>query len=221
MPDTGTAPTAVQARSVRVRGIVQGVGFRPFVYRLARTNQLTGWVLNHGEGVEIHLEGSQSSLDAFVRDLVAEAPPASRIVSVEVDPAEPAGLPDFRIRASERRARPVTRISPDLPICARCLGELFDPHDPRYLYPYINCTDCGPRYSIVLGLPYDRALTTMADWPMDPYCASQYGDPMDRRFHAQPVACPHCGPHYSLEASGGGCGSSASPGTRTPPSTWT
>jgi hydrogenase maturation protein HypF len=199
MPDAGADPAAVQARSVRVRGIVQGVGFRPLVFRLARTHQLTGWVLNHDEGVEIHLEGPPPSLDAFVRELAAEAPPASRIVSVEVGPADPAGLHDFQIRASERRARPVTRISPDLPICARCLRELFDPHDRRYLYPYINCTDCGPRYSIVLGLPYDRALTTMADWPMDPYCASQYGDPMDRRFHAQPVACPQCGPHYRLE----------------------
>ena len=198
MSDASAA--AVQARAIHVRGIVQGVGFRPFVFRLARTHQLNGWVLNHEEGVEIHLEGPRLSLDRFLRELVEQAPPASRIVSVDVDSVEPAGLPDFQIRASQRRARPVTRISPDLPVCARCLNELFELHDRRYLYPYINCTDCGPRYSIILGLPYDRPLTTMADWPMDSYCASQYADPMDRRFHAQPVACPQCGPHYSFES---------------------
>ena len=192
----------IQARFVRVRGIVQGVGFRPFVFRLARANELNGWVLNHEQGVEIHLEGAASSLDRFVGDLVAQAPAASRIVSVEIDAAEPAGLPDFQIRASQRRARPATRISPDLPICARCLAELFDPGDRRYGYPYINCTECGPRFSILLGLPYDRPLTTMAAWPLDPFCAAQYADPADRRFHAQPVACPACGPHYSLEGDG-------------------
>ncbi len=192
------AAGSVEARSIRVRGTVQGVGFRPFVFRLARANHLNGWVLNHEEGVEIHLEGAPAALDRFVRELAEQAPPASRIVSVEVDLAEPAGMMDFEIRASRRRARPVTRISPDLPICARCLGELFDPSNPRYRYPYINCTDCGPRYSIILGLPYDRPFTTMAAWPMDPYCASEYADPLDRRFHAQPVACPQCGPHYSM-----------------------
>ncbi|HTX38473.1 MAG TPA: carbamoyltransferase HypF [Bryobacteraceae bacterium] len=202
MPDAAGPTVALQARSVRVRGIVQGVGFRPFVYRLAHAHQLNGWVLNHEEGVEIHLEGALPALDCFVRELVEQAPPAARIVSVEVDSSEPAGLGDFQIRPSERRARPVTRISPDLPICARCLAELFDPRDPRYRYPYINCTDCGPRYSIILGLPYDRPLTTMAAWPMDSYCAAQYDDPLNRRFHAQPVACPQCGPQYSLASDG-------------------
>ncbi|HEY1339443.1 MAG TPA: carbamoyltransferase HypF, partial [Bryobacteraceae bacterium] len=130
-------------------------------------------------------------------------PPAARIVSVAVTPAEPRGARDFEIRGSELRARPVARISPDLPVCANCLREMFDAADPRHGYPYINCTDCGPRYSIVLDLPYDRANTTMKDWRMDGYCGMQYGDPADRRFHAQPVACARCGPHYALETAAG------------------
>ena len=188
-----------QARSVRVRGVVQGVGFRPFVFRLARENALVGWVLNEEEGVEIHVEGGESGLAAFVRGLTAHPPPAARIRSLEVQPATAAGMPDFQIRASRRQARPAALVSPDLPVCERCLAELFDPAARRAGYPYINCTDCGPRYSIVLALPYDRRHTTMHSWPMDAYCERQYRDPQDRRFHAQPVACPECGPHYHLE----------------------
>jgi len=187
------------ARSIRVRGVVQGVGFRPFVYRLARTNTLNGWVLNAEEGVEIYLEGSERALDAFVRELKNDPPSAARIAEVEVRPAEPVGLHDFTIRTSERRERPTVRISPDLPVCDECLRELFDPANPRHLYPYINCTNCGPRYSVVLALPYDRPNTTMKDWPLDDYCAVEYSDPGNRRFHAQPVACPSCGPHYYLD----------------------
>ncbi len=188
-----------QARLVRVRGVVQGVGFRPFVFRLARENALAGWVLNEEEGVEIHVEGSEPCLDAFVRDLTKFPPPAARIRSLDVAPVRPAGARKFEIRASELRARPAAAISPDLPVCERCLRELFDASAPRYGYPYINCTDCGPRYSILRALPYDRPHTTMAEWSMDAYCVAQYLDPDDRRFHAQPVACPHCGPHYYLE----------------------
>jgi hydrogenase maturation protein HypF len=186
------------AWSVRVRGVVQGVGFRPFVYRLARAHDLAGWVLNGQDGVEIHVEGDRDRLDAFLRTLTADPPPAATIATVDVTSADPAGLTDFTIRESERRSRPTTRISPDLPVCDRCLHELFDPADPRFEYPYINCTDCGPRYSIMLGLPYDRAATTMSAWAMDPPCAAEYHDPASRRFHAQPVACPACGPHYYL-----------------------
>jgi hydrogenase maturation protein HypF len=189
-----------QARSLTVRGVVQGVGFRPFVYRLAREKALAGWVLNEEHGVEIHVEGAESSLTAFVHDLAANPPPAARIASVEIRAAEPAGVRDFEIRPSELRARPAARISVDLPVCPHCLDELSDPLAPRYGYPYINCTDCGPRYSIVRELPYDRSHTTMSPWRMDAYCATQYGDPADRRFHAQPIACPACGPHYYLEA---------------------
>jgi hydrogenase maturation protein HypF len=186
------------ACSIRVRGVVQGVGFRPFVYRLARANTLAGWVLNGEEGVEIFLEGTEKGLLAFVRDLKAQPPPASSIAEIEVHRADPLGLNEFTIRESQRRERLTVRISPDLPVCDACLKELFDPADRRYWYPYINCTNCGPRYTVVLSLPYDRANTTMRDWPLDEYCAAEYRDPRNRRFDAQPVACPACGPGYYL-----------------------
>jgi hydrogenase maturation protein HypF len=164
------------ACSIRVRGVVQGVGFRPFVYRLARANTLAGWVLNGEEGVEIHLEGAEPSLDAFVRDLKIQAPPAASIAEIDIETAEAVGLQDFTIRSSERREHPTVRISPDLAVCDTCLKELFDPADPRYGYPYINCTNCGPRYSVVLSLPYDRCNTTMEPWSLDAYCSSEYQD---------------------------------------------
>src|SRR5271170_5114103 len=186
------------ACSIRVRGVVQGVGFRPFVYRLACANTLNGWVLNAEQGVEIHLEGAETGLAAFVRDLKAQPPPAASIAEIEVQPAELVGLQRFTIRTSQRRERPTVRISPDLPVCDDCLKELFDPADPRYGYPYINCTNCGPRYSVVLALPYDRQNTTMKDRLLDDYCAAEYSNPNNRRFHAQPVACPACGPGYYL-----------------------
>ena len=181
--------------------MVQGVGFRPYVYRLARANTLAGWVLNGEEGVEIYLEGSATRLRSFVQDLKTQPPPAASMAEITVYPAHPVGLNDFTIRQSQRRERPTVRISPDLAVCDACLKELFDPADRRYWYPYINCTNCGPRYTIVLGLPYDRPYTTMRDWPLDEYCGVQYGDPANRRFHAQPVACPGCGPGYSLHRS--------------------
>ena len=190
---------SAEARRVKVRGVVQGVGFRPFVYRLARGHELSGWVLNQAEGVEIHLEGSGHALDAFVRDLVSQAPAAASITGVDVHPDRAGGFRDFTIRGSELRAAPRAGIAPDLPVCEQCLRELFDPADRRFAYPYINCSACGPRYSILRALPYDRANTTMSGWPMDAPCAEQYADPTDRRFHAQPVACPKCGPHYYLE----------------------
>jgi hydrogenase maturation protein HypF len=177
---------------------VQGVGFRPFVYRLACANTLNGWVLNAEEGVEIHLEGAETGLEAFVRDLKAQPPPAASIAEIDVRPAEATGLHEFTIRTSQPRERPTVRISPDLPVCDECLKELFDPADPRYWYPYINCTNCGPRYTVVLALPYDRLNTTMRDWPLDDYCSAEYANRGNRRFHAQPVACPACGPSYYL-----------------------
>jgi len=190
------------ACSIRVRGVVQGVGFRPFVYRLARANTLAGWVRNGEEGVEIHLEGAGPSLDAFVRALKKQAPPASSIAEIDVAPTEPVGLEEFTIGISERRERPTVRISPDLAICNECLAELFDPANPRHRYPYVNCTNCGPRYSVVLRLPYDRCNTTMKRWPLDAYCEGEYHDAGNRRFHAQPVACPACGPNYVLQERG-------------------
>jgi hydrogenase maturation protein HypF len=192
----------MSARWVRVRGVVQGVGFRPFVYRLARRHGLTGWVLNRESGVDIHVEGGESDLEAFLKGLSAHPPPASRVISVEVRAADPAGHSGFSIRPSTRDGAPSVRIAPDLPVCDDCLTELFHPEDPRFEYPYINCTNCGPRYSIVHSIPYDRANTTMRAWPLDTLCSEQYHDPEDRRFHAQPVACGRCGPHYLLEAGG-------------------
>jgi hydrogenase maturation protein HypF len=197
------AAAGVEARRLRVRGVVQGVGFRPFVYRLAHEHGIGGWVVNDGEGVEIHVEGEPAALDLLLVALESGPPPASRIAELNVAAADVEGHATFVIRESGRSGAPTVRISPDLPICARCASELADPGDRRHGYPYINCTDCGPRYSIVLSLPYDRPRTTMRDWRLCPECASEYEDPLDRRFHAQPVACPRCGPHYGLETSGG------------------
>jgi hydrogenase maturation protein HypF len=189
------------ACSIRVRGVVQGVGFRPFVYRLARANMLTGWVLNGNQGVEIYLEGIEEDLAAFVREIKMRPPAAAYIAEMQVKLAPCEGLSDFTIRESEGLNRPTVRVSPDLPVCNECVAELFDPSDARYKYPYINCINCGPRYSVILGLPYDRPNTTMRGWPMDRYCSHEYHDPTNRRFHAQPVACPGCGPkHFLCEA---------------------
>ena len=187
------------ACSIKVRGVVQGVGFRPFVFRLARANTLAGWVLNGEEGVEIFLEGADQSLQAFVESLKTEAPAAADIIQIEIQTSDPVGCNEFTIRESQRNNRPSARISPDLPVCGDCLRELFDPSDPRYFYPYINCTNCGPRFTVIQSLPYDRANTTMRSWPLDEFCASEYDDPANRRFHAQPVACPRCGPEYHLQ----------------------
>ncbi len=186
------------ARLIRVRGVVQGVGFRPFVYRIAQELSLSGWVLNGEEGVTIHLEGAERELENFLRRLKSEAPPASRIVAVEVTQVDAVGFREFTIKESERNRRPTVRISPDLPVCDECTAELGDPQNRRFHYPYINCTNCGPRYTVILALPYDRPNTTMKDWPFDEYCDREYHDPGNRRFHAQPVACPECGPHYYL-----------------------
>lgn len=188
------------ARVIRVRGVVQGVGFRPFVFRLAQEKRLAGWVLNDDEGVEIYLEGADAAIEEFVRSLHSDRPAAASIASIEVRATEPEGLDTFAIRDSRHQGHPSVRISPDLPACQACIDEMHETGGQRYRYPYINCTDCGPRYSVILSLPYDRANTTMRGWEMDGYCASQYSDPADRRFHAQPVACRVCGPHYRLTA---------------------
>jgi len=186
------------ARVIRVRGIVQGVGFRPFAYRLAQRYRLGGWVSNGDAGVEIHVEGPENDLAAFERALGTEAPPAAQIVAIEALAAPLANVATFAIRESEAHGKPTVRIAPDIATCDACLRELFDPADRRYRYPYINCTDCGPRYSIVRGLPYDRPLTTMARWPMCAACRAEYDDPANRRFHAQPIACHDCGPAYAF-----------------------
>jgi hydrogenase maturation protein HypF len=186
------------ARLIKVRGVVQGVGFRPFVYRIAAELHATGWVLNGEKGVAIHVEGDDSILEEFLRRLKAEAPPAAHIVEIEVAAAGPEGFREFSIKESERNRHPTVRISPDLSVCNECVCEMTDSGNRRFGYPYINCTNCGPRYTVILALPYDRPNTTMKGWPFDEYCDREYHDPGNRRFHAQPVACPVCGPHYYL-----------------------
>ena len=189
----------ISACSIRVRGVVQGVGFRPFVFRLARENSLGGWVANGANGVDIFLEGAERGVNAFLDILRTQPPPAARIATIEVTAASPSGLKNFTIRASRTGEQLTARISPDLPVCDACLAELADGGDPRFGYPYINCTNCGPRYSVIQQLPYDRENTTMRAWPIDQFCREQYENPGDRRFHAQPVACPVCGPGYILK----------------------
>ena len=179
-----------QAQRISVRGVVQGVGFRPFVYRLAREHGLTGWVLNHSGGVEIQVEGAAALLAAFARDLREQAPPRARIEGIEVAELPAAGYTTFEIRHSVSEEGRYQLISPDIATCPDCLRELLDPGDRRYRYPFTNCTNCGPRFTIIADIPYDRPLTTMRDFVMCPQCQAEYDNPLDRRFHAQPNACP-------------------------------
>ena len=201
--NAGIATQPRDARRVHVRGIVQGVGFRPFVFRIAHLHGVHGWVLNGERGVEIHVEGSTAQIERFLRAVVEQAPPAANIVSCESSATAFEGFDDFTIRASEKTDRPTVRVSPDLPLCSDCERELFDPSDRRFGYPYINCTNCGPRYSIIRSLPYDRPNTTMAGWTLCAPCEREYHDPANRRFHAQPVACAACGPTYVLRTAAG------------------
>lgn len=180
---------------ISIKGVVQGVGFRPFVYKLAAELNVKGFITNTSDGVVMAVEGE--GLDIFVKRLKTESPPLSRIMSIEISPDEAKGFPDFTIRESEETGS-FTLLSPDISICGDCLSEMFDRGNRRYLYPFINCTNCGPRYSITESVPYDRANTTMRVFEMCPDCASEYRDPDDRRFHAQPNACAVCGPHVSL-----------------------
>ena len=204
---------------IHVTGIVQGVGMRPFVYREAMAHGICGWVLNAGDGVHIEAHASGTALDGFVAALSEHAPAAARVEHVEVaelaagtwDAADEQG---FRIVASQDQTAHTTLISPDIAICDDCLRELFDPADRRYHYPFINCTNCGPRFTIIRSLPYDRAVTSMDRFPMCPECAAEYGDPLDRRFHAQPDACFDCGPHITWREAADGMelgGSGAAP----------
>jgi len=194
----------VEGRRILVRGTVQGVGFRPWVYRLAVEEGLSGRVRNDARGVTIDVFGRPGPLEAFLRRLGTEAPPAAllREVREETIPAEP--LAGFAILPSEGEGSRRVSIPPDLATCAECLHEVQDPADRRHLYPFTNCTHCGPRFTIARDVPYDRPATTMASFPMCPACRREYEDPLDRRFHAQPVACPDCGPRVRLlEPSGG------------------
>jgi hydrogenase maturation protein HypF len=189
----------LNGRHIHITGVVQGVGFRPFVYGLAQRHGLTGWIRNSSAGVEMELNGTTAVLDQFLADLQNELPPLAQIDSLTAVAIPPNGATAFEIIPSQAVAGAFQPISPDVCICADCLRELFDPRDRRYRYPFINCTNCGPRFTIIRDIPYDRPLTTMAAFDLCPACAAEYGDPLDRRFHAQPVACPACGPHIWLE----------------------
>ncbi len=191
------------AEHIHIDGIVQGVGFRPFVYRLAHRYGLHGWVRNSSLGVDIEVSGPADALEAFAQALEAEAPPLARITALRRAPlqAPPEPRDAFVILHSEDEGG-FTLVSPDVATCPDCLRELLDPADRRYRYPFINCTNCGPRFSIIRALPYDRPNTTMAVFPMCPDCRAEYEDPLDRRFHAQPNACPVCGPAVELEGNG-------------------
>ncbi len=188
-----------------VSGRVQGVGFRPFVYRLAQRFELTGWVQNRQGWVEIHAEGTAPQLERFARALQDEAPPLAQ-PSVRRQPAEPLGAADFAIRSSVQDAAADIHLPPDYFACPDCLAELFDPHNRRYRYPFINCTQCGPRYTLIERLPYDRAATSMKTFALCPDCRAEYENPLDRRFHAEPVACPRCGPQLFYRDAGAPAG---------------
>ncbi len=194
---------------IHVTGIVQGVGMRPFVYREAMAHGICGWVLNAGDGVHIEAHAPADALDAFVAALSEHAPAAARVERVDVADLGPGGWSaaderGFRIVASQDQTAHTTLVSPDIATCDDCLRELFDPADRRYHYPFINCTNCGPRFTIIRSLPYDRAATSMDCFPMCPKCAAEYADPLDRRFHAQPDACFDCGPHITWRETGVG-----------------
>ena len=185
---------------ILARGIVQGVGFRPFIYTQAIANHLTGWVRNTSNGVEIEVNGKENDIQNFLTLLREQLPPLARIDQIEITPSPPNGYSVFEIIPSQPQKNEFIPISPDISICTDCKRELFDPTNRRYRYPFINCTNCGPRFSIIQDIPYDRPLTTMSEFTMCSSCHSEYENPLDRRFHAQPIACPECGPQIRFEA---------------------
>ncbi len=183
---------------IEVKGIVQGVGFRPFVYRLARDCHLSGWVRNTSGNVVIEVEGPEEDISRFLAHLPAKAPPAARLQDIATRKMPVKGDTDFVIRKSQAEPGKYQPVSPDLAACSECLEEVFEPGNRRYQYPFTNCTNCGPRFTIIRDIPYDRPMTTMSRFSMCPECQAEYDDPLDRRFHAQPNACPECGPTVQL-----------------------
>ncbi|HCJ67118.1 MAG TPA: carbamoyltransferase HypF, partial [Elusimicrobia bacterium] len=183
---------------ITVKGIVQGVGFRPFVYRIAKKNNLKGWVCNTSQGVIFEIVGEKKSLESFLKELKTSPPPAAKIDSIAVENIKPKNYINFVIKESIAIEKEFQPVSPDIATCNDCLKELFDPKDRRYRYPFINCTNCGPRFTIIEDIPYDRPKTTMRSFKMCPECQEEYDDPANRRFHAQPNACPQCGPEVEL-----------------------
>jgi len=189
---------ALELARISVHGIVQGVGFRPFVYRLATDLNLKGWVCNTSEDVRIEIEGGREAIEQFCLELTVKAPPLARIEDIAITYHHPVSYKDFEIRGSLATKGKYQLISPDIATCQACLSELLDPNDRRYRYPFINCTNCGPRFTIIDDMPYDRPKTTMRYFQMCPQCQAEYDNPLDRRFHAQPNACPECGPRVEL-----------------------
>lgn len=195
------AMSKISGRNIQVKGLVQGVGFRPFIYRLAGEHDIKGWVVNRNDGVIISAEGTNENLDVFIDNISKKAPEASSIHRIMVNESTLSGHKDFTIRKSDDHSDEITEISPDIAVCHQCLGDM-ESQDHRIDYPFINCTNCGPRFTIIRDLPYDREKTTMAPFIMCDRCRSEYTEILDRRFHAQPVACNHCGPHYTLRSEG-------------------
>jgi len=198
LPTHNPRPSPTERARITIRGAVQGVGFRPFVYRRATQLHLRGWVLNSAQGLSIEVEGERDSVIEFLRALETERPRRAVVRSIDCSYLEPAGYERFEIRESEEAGGKTALILPDLATCADCAREIFDPANRRHRYPFTNCTNCGPRFSITEALPYDRANTSMKNFTMCPECAREYHDPDDRRFHAQPNACPACGPQLEL-----------------------
>lgn len=188
----------ISAKTIEINGIVQGVGFRPFIFQLANQHGLKGEVSNTSAGVTIHVEGDDNGVRSFCMDIPRHKPPRSKIIQIKENPDRFRGYHIFSIARSRASGFQTTLISPDIAVCDECLKELLDPNDRRYQYPFINCTNCGPRYTIVDHIPYDRKNTTMRHFNMCRECKTEYENPFDRRFHAQPNACPKCGPHVSL-----------------------
>ncbi|HEU4680062.1 MAG TPA: acylphosphatase, partial [Terrimicrobiaceae bacterium] len=193
----------VERARIVVRGAVQGVGFRPFVYRLANEIGVNGWVLNSAHGVFVEIEGGGDSVRQFLLRIEKEKPPRAVIQSLEFAMLDPAGYASFEIRESDESGPKTAFILPDIATCPDCLREILDPSDRRYRYPFTNCTNCGPRFSIIQALPYDRSNTSMKKFTMCPACECEYRDPANRRFHAQPNACPECGPQLEFRGPSG------------------
>ena len=189
---------SLKSASISVRGIVQGVGFRPFVYGLAAKHNIKGWVYNTSEDVRIEVEGTEQAIKQFERELETKAPPLAHIENITIKFHAPRSYENFEIRQSQAQAGKYQLISPDVATCQACLDELLNPEDRRYRYPFTNCTNCGPRFTIIEDMPYDRSKTTMRYFQMCPQCQAEYDNPLDRRFHAQPNACPKCGPQVKL-----------------------
>ena len=197
-----TSHFAAVRRRIHIRGIVQGVGFRPFVYNLAKRIGIRGFILNSSSGITIEAEGNEAKLDEFLSAIRIEHPPLAHIEEVRTAELAPFGDAGFEIRESVSLEGDFVLVSPDVATCSDCLDDMGDPANRRFAYPFTNCTNCGPRYSIIQNIPYDRPNTTMAGFRMCADCEAEYNDPSDRRFHAQPNACPACGPTVVLAQSG-------------------